>query len=152
MAAGIESRRPGIHYWIGSVLWRQRRLGEARRELETELAANPHHAMANLRLGQTLIAMNEEAAAVVPLQFAVQAMPNSAEAHKELGAAYFKVGKIPEARAEWEGVARQLPNDDQVHYLLGGLYRRTGEREKSQLEFAKHKEILEKRRMLAESK
>ena len=151
-AANLEPQRPGIHYWLGSTLWRLRRLEDAKRELQAELSASPHHAMANLRLGQTLIAMNDESAAIGPLELAVQAMPNSMEGHKALGSAYFKVEQIAAARREWELVARQMPTDDQIHYLLGGLYRKTGETAKAQAEFAKHKAILDNRRKLAGDK
>ena len=151
-AAKLEPQRPGIHYWLGSTLWRLRRLEDAKRELQAELSVSPHHAMANLRLGQTLIAMNDEATAIGPLELAVQAMPNSMEGHKALGSAYFKVEQIAAARREWELVAQQMPTDDQIHYLLGGLYRKIGETAKAQAEFAKHKAILDNRRKLAGDK
>lgn len=151
-AAALEPDRPGIHYWIGNALWNLRRLEEARARLARELKNSPHHAMANLRLGQVLLALNDEPGAVSHLEFAVQALPGAAEARKALGKAYLKVNRAAEARREWEVVAERFPSDDQIHFLLGSLYRDLGERELAQREFARHREILERRRLLAEKK
>lgn len=149
-AAALDPRRPGIHYRIGGVLWRRRELEVAVRELKAELALSPHHAMANLRLGQVLIAQSEEVKAIRYLERAVHAMPDSVDARRELGKAYRKAQRAADARREWETVARARPGDDQVHFLLGNLYRELGEAAASNREFARHREILERRRALAE--
>jgi tetratricopeptide (TPR) repeat protein len=151
-AAAMNPDRPGIHYWAGNALWRLRRLDEAKGALERELKTTPHHTMANLRLGQVLIAMDDAAGAVPHLEFAVKALPESVEARKDLGKAYLQTGRTAEARREWEAVAQQAPADDQIHYLLGNLYRGIGERDLAQREFARHREILDRRRALAERK
>jgi tetratricopeptide (TPR) repeat protein len=151
-AAAVEPKRPGVRYMAGNILWKMRRLGEAAEELRAELAANPHHAMANLRLGEVLLARNEEALAAPHLERAVNAMPESVEARRELGKAYRKAGRLAEARREWETVAKVRPNDDQVHYLLGNLYRELGHKELARRELEKHRQILERRRALAEKR
>lgn len=151
-AAAMNPNRPGVHYWTGNALWRLRRLEEAKSELERELETTPHHTMASLRLGQVLIAMDDAAGAVPRLELAVKAMPGSAEARKDLGKAYLQTGRVVDARREWEAVAKRVPADDQIHYLLGNLYRGIGERGLAQSEFAKHREILDRRRALAERK
>lgn len=151
-AAALNPNRPGVHYWMGNALWRLRRLDEAKSELERELKTTPHHTMANLRLGQVLLAMDSAAESVPYLEFALQAMPASAEARKDLGKAFLQTGRTGDARREWEIVAKQIPSDDQIHYLLGNLYRGIGERDLAQSEFAKHREILDRRRALAERK
>jgi tetratricopeptide (TPR) repeat protein len=149
-AAAMNPDRPGVHYWAGNALWRLRRLDEAKAELERELRTTPHHTMANLRLGQVLIAMDNASGAVPHLEFAVKALPGSVEARKDLGKAYLQTGRTADARREWEAVANQAPSDDQIHYLLGNLYRGIGERDLAQSEFARHREILDRRRALAE--
>ena len=151
-AAALNPDRPGIHYWLGNALWRLRRLEEAKTALERELRTTPHHAMANLRLGQVLIAMDDAPRAVPLLEFAARAMPGSVEARKDLGKAYWQTGRTADARREWEAVARQAPADDQIHYLLGNLYRRLGEQDLALREFAEHRAILDRRRALAEKK
>src|SRR5260221_8313770 len=151
-AAALDSRRPGVHYLIGNILWKMRELDAAAEELKTELAASPHHAMANLRLGQGLVARSEEALARPYLERAAHGMPESVAARRELGKAYGKTGRKAEARRQWEAVAKAQPGDDQVHYLLGNLYRELGEESLARQELAKHREILERRRALAEKR
>jgi tetratricopeptide (TPR) repeat protein len=151
-AAALEPRRPGVHYLIGNILWKMRELDAAAEPLKTELASSPHHAMANLRLGQVLVARGEEGAAVHYLERAVSAMPESLAARRELGKAYRKMGRKAEARRQWEAVAEAQPDDDQVHYLLGNLYRELGEVALAKQELEKHREILERRRALAEKR
>jgi predicted Zn-dependent protease len=108
--------------------------------------------MANLRLGQVLAARGEEGLAVPYLERAVSASPESVVARRELGKAYGKMGRKSEARRQWEAVAKAQPEDDQIHYLLGNLYRESGEASLSKQELAKHREILERRRALAEKR
>ena len=152
VAADLEPRRPGVHYLIGNILWRMHELDEAKAALETELALNPHHAMANFRRGQIGIANGEEDAALPHLQRVVTAMPEYIGARRELGKTYRKLGRRDEARREWEAVAKARPDDDQVHYLLGNLYREYGEEEQATRELQKHREIIERRRAMAEKR
>ncbi len=141
-AAAKEPARSGIHYRIGSVLWKQRDLAGAEESLRLELSHAPHHGMANLRLGETLIAKGDEAAAIPFLE----RVPESLEARRELGKAYRKTGRSADARRVWEEVARMRPQDPQIHFLLGGLYRELGEAELARQEMEKHKRILSRTR------
>jgi len=79
-------------------------------------------------------------------------MPESVLARRELGKAYRKIGRLQEARREWEAVVKARPEDDQAHYLLGNLYRELGEAALARQELEKHREILERRRLLAEKR
>jgi predicted Zn-dependent protease len=142
----LEPDRPGIRYALGSVLWKMREFPRAEAELRGELAAQPGHSMANLRLGQLLILTNREAESIPHLEAARLALPHLPEISRELGKAYRKVGRIQDARAAWEAVASARPADDQVHYLLSGLYRELGETDKAKLELEQHRKILEGRR------
>ena len=148
-AATMDRRRPGVHYRAGSVLWRMRELAAAQEELEKELAINPHHPMANLRLAQILIARDEHAQAVPYLDRCIAGMPEWIEARKELGKAYAKTGRLRDAQREWEWIAKARPEDEQIHYLLGNLYRELGDGERARRELARHREILDRRRARA---
>lgn len=151
-AMAKEPQRPGSHYGAGNLLWRMRELDAAASELNAELALNPNHGMANLRLGQILVARDELEQALPFLERAVAALPESWDAHREYGKALRKAGRRAEARREWEAVAIARPEDDQVHFLLGGLYREMGETVRSKSELEKHRQILERRRLLAEKR
>jgi len=144
-----DPERAGIQYLIGNLLWRQREMAGAESALRMELARNPFHGMANLRLGQVLLQNDQAEASVAPLERAVQAMPEAMPARRDLGKAFRKLGRNAEALAQWARVARAQPNDDQVHFLLGNLYRDLGRPEDAQRELKRHREILEKRRVSA---
>ena len=142
----LEPDRPGIRYAIGGVLWKMQELPAAEKELRAELARHPAHGMANLRLGQVLMATERETEAIAPLEAARSALPHLPEILRELGKAYRKTNRLAEARSAWETVARARPNDDQIHYLLSGLYRELGESALAQQELQRHRTILEQRR------
>ncbi|HYO80699.1 MAG TPA: tetratricopeptide repeat protein [Bryobacteraceae bacterium] len=142
----LEPARPGIHYSLGSVLWKLRELPRAETELRAELATQPGHSMANLRLGQLLVQTEREAEAIPHLEAARTALPHLIEISRELGKAYRKVGRLNDARSAWEFVVSSRPGDDQVHYLLAGLYRELGEPEKATRELQEHRKVLEGRR------
>src|SRR6185437_1897786 len=46
---------PGLHFLIGNLEWKLRKFNAAEAELLRELNLNPHHAEANLRMGQILL-------------------------------------------------------------------------------------------------
>jgi tetratricopeptide (TPR) repeat protein len=144
-AIAKQPARPGLHYAAGNILWRTRELDEAAAEMQTELAQSPHHAMANLRLGQIFLVRNQPEQALPFLEQAVTAMAGSPDARRELGKAYRSLGRSADARRQWEAVANARPDDDQVHYLLGNLYRQMGETELARQELKKHSLILERR-------
>jgi tetratricopeptide (TPR) repeat protein len=151
-AAALDPKRPGVHYRAGNIQWRMRDLDGASAELRAELASNPHHGLANLRLGQILLAGDEHLQAIPHLERAVTAMSGSTEARKELGKAYKKADRTEDARRQWEIVARAKPDDDQVHYLLGNLLRESGESALAAKELELHRIILKRRRALSERK
>ena len=145
-AAAMEPQRPGVHYRIGNVLWRQREVAPAEEALAKELAINPHHALASLRMGQLLMARGDDTGAIPYLERSAAAIPESIEARRELGKAYAKAKRLKDAQREWEAIAKARPDDDQVHYLLGNLYREMGDQERARRELGRHREILERRR------
>ena len=149
-AAALDATRSGVHYRIGNILWRMRELEAAQAELRRELEMSPHHGMANLRMGQTLLAADDAAASLQYLERAVTAMPQSLEAQREIGKAFRKAERLGDARQAWEIVAKARPDDDQIHYLLGNLYRDLGETRLASRELEIHRQILERRRARAE--
>lgn len=151
-AAAKDAQRSGVHFLIGNVLWRQRDLPGAEAELRLELQRNPFHGMANLRLGEVLLATDRSGDAVSVLERARAALPESAYARRELGKAYRKAGRPQDALAQWQAVAQASPGDEQVHFLLGTLYKELGRVHESGRELKLHREILARRRSSAEKK
>lgn len=138
---------PGLHFLIGNVDWKLKEADAAQAELKQELKLNPHHAMANLRMGQIVLETqrDEPLRAVVFLREAATDARSSLEAHRELGKALRLAHKFPEAVHELQLVASQRPNDDSVHAQLAALYKDLGDRERARQEIAIHARILSER-------
>jgi Flp pilus assembly protein TadD len=138
---------PGLHFLIGNVNWKLRNLDAAQAELGEELKLNPHHATANLRMGQIVLdtQRDEPMRAVAFLREAVASPQSSLQAHRELGKALRLAHKFPEAMRELQFVESKAPNDDTVHAQLAALYKETGDRERARQEIEIHARILRER-------
>jgi Flp pilus assembly protein TadD len=135
---------PGLHFLIGNVEWKLKKIGAAQLEFGEELKTNPHHAMANLRLGQILLDTQREspAQAILYLREAVADAPASLEAHREFGKALRLAHQYPEAERELRLVESRAPNDPTVHAQLAALYKEMGEQEKARAEITIHARLL----------
>lgn len=144
--------RPGLHFLIGNVFWKKRDFAEARDELEAELQLNPKHVLANMRLGNVLLSLDQPKTAMQHLLTAVEADDSSVEAHRSLGRVYRALGLHAEALKEFQTVARDLPDDDSVHAQLGGEYRALGDLEKAKAEMGIHRQLLDAKAVAARKK
>lgn len=138
---------PGRHFLIGNVNWKLRNFDAAQAELGEELKLNPHHATANLRMGQIVLdtQRDEPMRAVAFLREAVAGPQSSLQAHRELGKALRLAHEFPEAMRELQFVESKAPNDDTVHAQLAALYKETGDRERARQEIEIHARILRER-------
>ncbi len=135
---------PGVHFLIGNVEWKQRNLEAAEAELRAELKLNPHHAMANLRMGQIALDVqrDEPMRAVAYLQAATTDAQSSLEAHRELGKALRLAHRYSEAVKELQLVEQRAPSDESIHAQLSALYKETGDKERARQEIELHARIL----------
>lgn len=142
------AQTPGLHFLLGNVEWKRRNLEAAQSELQKELELNPHHATANLRMGEIALTTerDEPTRAVDFLREAVAGAPASLEAHRELGKALRLAHQFVEAERELELVAAKAPHDDTVHAQLAALYKETGDQERARREIEIHGQILRERR------
>jgi tetratricopeptide (TPR) repeat protein len=138
---------PGRHFLVGNVNWKLRNFDAAQAELREELKVNPHHAMANLRMGQIVLTTQRDdpMRAVTFLREAVAGAQSSLEAHRELGKALRLAHKLPEALRELQFVESKAPNDVTIHAQLAALYKETGDRERARGEIETHAKILRER-------
>ena len=148
-ALSTAPNTPGLHFLLGNVHWKLRNFGAAESELKEELKMNPHHAMANLRMGQILLDTERGVPmrAVLYLREATATTdPKSlVEAHRELGKALRLAHRFPEAVKELQFVVSKAPNDDSVHAQLAAVYRDMGDRDLARQEMDIHASILRKR-------
>ena len=133
---------PGIHFLIGSIYWKQRDFQSAKAELESELRINSTHQLARLRLGQTLLALNEPLLAAGHLRLVIAADTSSIEAHRELAKACRALGRTREALTEFGIVARAMPEDEMIHAQLASVYRALGDKLNTSAEMDIHRRLL----------
>jgi tetratricopeptide (TPR) repeat protein len=147
-AAEKNPALPGIHFLIGNLYWKQRDFNAALRELQAELRVNPHHSLANLRMGEILLTTeaDEPAKALPYLQKAAADPQANIETHLELGKALRMVRRYDEAFKELEWVAVHQPENNRVHAQLAAVYRGRGNPEAANREMRKQREILQKER------
>jgi tetratricopeptide (TPR) repeat protein len=145
LAAGKSPHLPGVHFLIGNLYWKQGELTAAKTALEQELALNANHSLANLRMGQVLLRMDETRAdAAIPfLRKAIDNPQTSLQAHRELGKALRLSGKPQEAILELKYVAQRVPDDNMIHAQLAAAYRAAGDAAAARREMEQHSKILQ---------
>jgi tetratricopeptide (TPR) repeat protein len=148
LAVQKDPMLPGIHFLIGNLYWKQRDLNAAMPELEVELRLNPNHNLANLRMGEILLATDADhpEKAIPCLRKAASDPRASLEAHRELGKALRMIGKYDEALRELQFVVERQPEDNKIHAQLAALYRATGNAEAARREMKAQQEILQRQR------
>jgi Flp pilus assembly protein TadD len=140
-------KQPGLNFLLGNIHWKLRDTEAAESYLKQELELNPHHAMANLRLGQILLVTERDnpSHAIAYLREAAADATSSLEAHRELGKALRISHQFSEAVKELKVVEQQRPNDDSVHAQLAALYRDLGDTQRARAEIELHARILRER-------
>lgn len=100
IAPGHNSKGDDARIDLGSFLFRQGRLDEALKVLESANKAKPDSARANLELGRVLLQAGRLEAAVMHLQKAITLSPQNWNAHLLLGRAYQRLGRAADAERE----------------------------------------------------
>jgi predicted Zn-dependent protease len=127
------------------VYWKLGELPEAKTALEQELALHPDHSLANLRLGQVLLRMDENnpLAAIVYLRKAISNPETGLAAHRDLGKALRLAGHPKEAIQELKLVEQRLPEDNMIHAQLAAAYRAMGDGNAARREMELHNKIVQ---------
>lgn len=147
-----DPERPGLRYRLGeAMLAKESDLGqalEALEQFEMELAANPSHAVAALRVGQIREARSGLEDALSYYERAVRMRPDFAGARMALGKALLGVGSVKEATLHLEAAAQSNPTDASIRYQLARAYREGGDRDAQQRELAEYRRLQSQRRQL----
>lgn len=111
------------HFQLGYAYTGLRKSKEARGEYERAMLLDPKMPEAALNLG--ILLLNEEpAAAVAPLQRAVELLPTQSHPRTLLGLAYEKSGDLKNAAGTYEGALALDPKDTETSLHLAQLYLR----------------------------
>jgi Flp pilus assembly protein TadD len=111
------------HFQLGYAYTGLQKSKEARGEYERAMLLDPKMPEAALNLG--ILLLNEEpAAAVAPLQRAVELLPTQSRPRALLGLAYEKSGDLKNAASTYEGALALDPKDTETSLHLAQLYLR----------------------------
>src|SRR5712675_2395403 len=111
------------HFQLGYAYTGLQKSKEARGEYERAMLLDPKMPEPALNLG--ILLLNEEpAAAVVPLQRAVELLPTQSRPRTLLGLAYEKSGDLKNAASAYEGALALDPKDIETSLHLAQLYLR----------------------------
>jgi Flp pilus assembly protein TadD len=111
------------HFQLGFAYTALKRRDEARAEYERAMALDPKMPEACLNLG-ILLLQTDPAAAVKPLQKAVELLPSQSRPRLLLGTAQERSGDLSGAAASFEGAVHLDPQDADALLHLGNLYLR----------------------------
>ncbi len=107
---------------VGYVLFRERKRGEAVRDLRHVLSLDPDHALANYYLGLVLLSWGNTEGAMAQFRAVLRADPDNAAAFVEMGRAYYHRRKYAEAAEMFERGARLASGDAGFHLILARFY------------------------------
>jgi tetratricopeptide (TPR) repeat protein len=105
------------HHNLGLKYYRERKYGEAIRELEEAVNLDPRNATIVNNLGFTLFKSGKYEESIGWLQKAIDIDPQRAVAYVNLADAYLKLSKIAEARQYYEKYAAIAPNSPNIEYV-----------------------------------
>ena len=111
---------------LAQALYREGRVGEARRNLELALRITPPRADTHNNLGLLLLSTGELTEAISHLRLAVDIEPRNPQAHRNLGDALFRQGKRNEAIFHLREALRIAPDYTNASTLLGEVLRSPG--------------------------
>jgi len=94
--------------------------------LEDIVQRRPDSGVAWLRLGRTLLRLNDPERAEQALQEAVERTPDSVEAWFQLGCARFFLGRLGEAAGNFRRTLRLKPDHTLAHFNLGQCLKKSG--------------------------
>jgi Flp pilus assembly protein TadD len=122
------------HFQLGYAYTGLQKSKEARGEYERAMLLDPKMPEPALNLG--ILLLNEEpAAAVGPLQRAVELLPTQSRPRTLLGVAYEKSGDLKNAASAYEGALALDPKDTETSLHLGQLYLRQNRASEAEAKF-----------------
>jgi tetratricopeptide (TPR) repeat protein len=143
-AAKAAPHEPNVHFGLGYLYWKSHEYDAARREFETELAADPGHAQALAYLGDIEMRSNHPEGALPLLRRSLQLNSDIRIAAIDLGVVLAQQKQYQEAVAAFQHAVALDPAAPDAHYRLAQVYREMGKDAESRKEFARVRELREK--------
>lgn len=134
LAIAEEPQMAGLRYALGSLYWENRRLDEAKNELEEELKLTSNDPGVHFLLGDIYLQQQQLALAQEHLARALEIKPELVEAQVDLAKLYRFQGHSDLAVEKFQQIARVDPDRSDVHYMLFELYRDSGQMEQARKE------------------
>ncbi|MGH9708640.1 MAG: tetratricopeptide repeat protein, partial [Candidatus Acidiferrales bacterium] len=122
------------HFQLGYAYTALKRPDDARTQYEKAIELNPQMPEAYLNLGLTLME-SDPAAAVAPLEKAVELQPEEARPKFLLGYAFERTGKLPEAILQYQAAEKIDGKDFDTHLALGRTLLASHRAAEAELEF-----------------
>jgi predicted Zn-dependent protease len=119
-----DPKNAGAHFVLGELARQADDLPTAVREFTAATGDDPSFAEAQLGLGRVLLATDQPAKAVAPLEAAGRLQPRNPEVHFQLATAYRKLGRTADANREAkmhrDALAHIAAAQDEMHRQVTG--------------------------------
>ena len=139
-------RLPHAHYYLGAVLFEQKRTDEARAHLERELAPDPRCVGCMAKLAHVAYLKGDDRQCESWLAKATALDPDDLETNLVSGMLENRTGRYEQAIGHLSRVVEQSPGYAKAQYQLALAYQRSGNAEKAR----EHQEIYD--RLIQEQK
>jgi tetratricopeptide (TPR) repeat protein len=123
-----------VHFNLGYALMSMQKMSDAKQEYEKATSLDPKMGPAYLDMGLTMID-SDPAAALAPLQKAVEMIPNQAGPKFLLGTALEKNHKLPEAIEQYQAAEGIDGTDFNIRFALGRALLNAGRPSEAEPEF-----------------
>lgn len=135
-AVKANPKQPEAHFGLGYLYFKQKMYPEAERELQTELANNPEHALSVAYLGDIMLRDGRRAQSLTMLKRAETLDNNLHVVHQDLGIYYQEQSQLDLALHEFQEAVRTAPDNYDAHYRLARIYKQMGQTANAEKEFA----------------
>jgi tetratricopeptide (TPR) repeat protein len=133
-----------VHFGLGYLYWKSHQYDDAKREFESELSVDSGHAQALAYLGDIEMKWNHPEEALALLGKATKLQNDVRIAYLDMGTILAQQKRYDEALAALRRAVKLDPGRPDAHYQLAHVYQDMGNREESQKELAKVRELHEK--------
>jgi tetratricopeptide (TPR) repeat protein len=144
-AVKLAPNEPDMHFALGYLYWKTQKYDQAVAAFETELAIVPGNAQAVAYLGDIAMKRGDSGKALALLRQAIQLQPDTRLAYMDIAGILVDQKKYQEALAALQHAVKLDPPQPDGHFRLGHVYQLMGNEAEAEKEFAKVRELKEKK-------